>query len=91
MPDWVPNTISVASILLTLGSVGLPLLALANRLKTGKGIGWQFIRYSVIVASIPLVGMLALQKSLTPEVATIIATALGYAFGQSGSSGGTDA
>ena len=82
MPDGFPSTANVATILLALAAAGLPTLALIHRLWIAKGIGWQFIRYSVVVSSIPLIGVLALQKSLTIEVATIIATALGYAFGQ---------
>lgn len=47
-----------------------------------KGIGWQFIRYTVIGVGLPLVGILALNNALTPEASTIIAGALGYAFGK---------
>lgn len=88
--DWVPSAINLISVILAVGSVYLPAKALRNRTMLKKGIGWQFIRYSMIAAALPLVGMLALQKSLTVEVATIVATALGYAFGQA-SSGSEDA
>jgi hypothetical protein len=47
-----------------------------------RGIGWQFIRYTVIGVGLPLTGILALNSVLTPEAATIIAGALGYAFGK---------
>ncbi|MBT4890577.1 MAG: hypothetical protein HON65_13600 [Rhodospirillales bacterium] len=47
-----------------------------------KGIGWQFIRYTVLGISIPIAGILALNNSLTGEAATIIAGAMGYAFGK---------
>jgi hypothetical protein len=47
-----------------------------------KGIGWQFIRYTVLAISIPITAILALNNSLTGEAATIIAGAIGYAFGK---------
>jgi len=56
---------------------------LHHRIETEKGIGWQFIRYTVISISIPIVGVLALNNALTGEAATLIAGALGYAFGKS--------
>ena len=49
----------------------------------GKGIGWQFIRYTVIGIALPITGVLALNNVLTGEAATIIAGSMGYAFGQS--------
>jgi hypothetical protein len=47
-----------------------------------KGIGWQFIRYTVLSISIPIVGILSLNNSLTGEAATLIAGAIGFAFGK---------
>lgn len=47
-----------------------------------KGIGWQFIRYTVLSISLPIVGILALNNALTGEAATLIAGAMGYAFGK---------
>lgn len=47
-----------------------------------KGIGWQFIRYTVLSIAIPIVGILALNDALTGEAATLIAGAMGYAFGK---------
>jgi hypothetical protein len=44
-----------------------------------KGIGWQFIRYTVLTIAIPVVGILALNDALTGEAATLIAGAMGYA------------
>ena len=49
-----------------------------------KGIGWQFIRYTVLGISVPVAGVLALNNALSGEAATIIAGAMGYAFGKSG-------
>lgn len=50
---------------------------------TSKGIGWQFIRYVTIAISLPIAALLALNNALTGEVATLIAGAMGYAFGKS--------
>lgn len=47
-----------------------------------KGIGWQFIRYTVLTIAVPIVGILALNDALTGEAATLIAGAMGYAFGK---------
>ena len=47
-----------------------------------KGIGWQFIRYTVLAMALPIVGILALNNALTGEAATLIAGAMGYAFGR---------
>jgi len=45
-----------------------------------KGIGWQFIRYTVLAISIPLVALLALNDGLSGQAATLIGTAMGFAF-----------
>ena len=47
-----------------------------------KGIGWQFIRYTVLTIAVPIIGILALNDALTGEAATLIAGAMGYAFGK---------
>lgn len=47
-----------------------------------KGIGWQFIRYTVLAISIPIVALLALNNVLSGEAATLIGTAMGFAFGK---------
>ncbi len=49
-----------------------------------KGIGWQFIRYSVIIIALPLTCILALNGALSEGAAAILAGALGYAFGGQG-------
>ncbi|MEZ5918898.1 MAG: hypothetical protein R3D66_02940 [Alphaproteobacteria bacterium] len=49
---------------------------------TPKGIGWQFIRYTVLSISIPVIGLLALNNVLTGEAAALIGSAMGYAFGK---------
>jgi hypothetical protein len=58
-----------------------------NKDGRSKGIGWQFIRYIVIGIGIPITGILALNDSLTGEAATLIAGAMGYAFGKSEENG----
>lgn len=49
-----------------------------------KGIGWQFIRYTVLSIALPVVAILALNHALTEAAAAIIASAIGYAFGRPG-------
>ena len=52
-----------------------------------KGIGWQFIRYTVISIAIPVAALLALNDALSGEAVAIIAGAMGYAFGKAGNDG----
>lgn len=54
-----------------------------NRRDGDKGIGWQFIRHTVLAIAVPVAGVLALNNALSGEAATILAGAMGYAFGQS--------
>ena len=78
--------VGIVSILLALAV--LCVIWIGYRLRHGngktKGVGWQFIRYTVISIGIPIAGILALNDALTEAAATIIAGALGYAFGNSG-------
>lgn len=53
-----------------------------NRSTTNKGIGWQYIRFTVIAIALPTVALLGLNNMLTGEAGTIIAAAMGYAFGK---------
>ena len=46
------------------------------------GIGWQFIRYTVLALAVPIVGLLALNDALSSEAATLIAAFAGFAFGK---------
>ncbi len=71
---WI-NVLLASSVLAAI--VG----GLLNRKMKNKGIGWQFIRYTVICISVSVVALLALNDSLSGEAATILAGALGYAFG----------
>ncbi len=89
--EWVSVVqalaVSGASIILALAVLGVLLVGYLNRRGTPddktKGIGWQFIRYTVIGIALPIAGVLALNGALTGEATAIIAGALGYAFGQS--------
>ena len=88
--DWV-SVISVISVILALTVPGVVLAGYLNRRGKSddkmKGIGWQIIRYTVIGMALPIAGILALNGVLTGEAATIIAGAMGYAFGQSAKDG----
>jgi hypothetical protein len=87
--DWFSsNGAALATIIL---SISVPLtmwIGYLNRkgttTKDTKGIGWQFIRYTVLSISLPIVGILAVNDALTGEAATLIAGAMGYAFGKAG-------
>ena len=57
-------------------------LGLKNRTSLGRGIGWQFIRFSVLSISIPIIGLLALNDALSGAAAALIGGAMGYAFGK---------
>ena len=76
-------TSAILSGVLALAVLVIPVAGLIQRMKSGKGIGWQFIRFNVIVISLPVAGLLALNGALTGEVSTIIAAAMAYAFGKS--------
>lgn len=70
-------TLGIA-ILLSIGG------SLYGRIKTEKGIGWQFIRFYAIAITLPLTGILAINDALSEAVVAILAGALGYAFGKPG-------
>lgn len=53
-----------------------------NRTSGNKGIGWQFIRFSVLTISLPIIGLLALNDALPGEAAALIGGAMGFAFGK---------
>ena len=57
-----------------------------QRIRAGKGIGWQFIRYTAIATGLPIAGVLALTGVLSSEIATLFAAVIGFAFGKSGDS-----
>lgn len=74
------------SVILALAIPGVLLVGYLNRRgntsQESKGIGWQFIRYTVLAMALPVVAILALNGALTGESATLIAAAMGYAFGK---------
>ncbi len=74
------------SVILASAVPGVLLVGYLNRRagagEQSKGIGWQFIRYTVLTISIPVVGVLALNDALNGEAATLIAGAMGFAFGK---------
>jgi hypothetical protein len=79
--------IIAVSLVLALGAVLIPAMGLWERVKAERGIGWQFIRFCVVAMALPIVGILGLSGALNGEAATIIGTALGYAFGHSSDQG----
>ena len=72
------------ALVIAVGAVIALLLGLRARMTQQKGIGWQFIRFNAIILSLPLTAILALTNTLTASSATILAGALGYAFGKAG-------
>ena len=55
---------------------------LINKSSGKGGIGWQYIRYTVLALSLPIIGLLALNDKLSSEAATVIAASVGFAFGR---------
>ena len=72
------------SVLLALAVLVALVGGFHNRLQgeKPKGIGWQFIRFIVLSISLPIIGLLALNDALSGEAATLIGTAMGFAFGK---------
>lgn len=70
------------SIILALCALVVPVAAIVQRTFARKGIGWQFIRFTVIAIALPIAALLALNNALNEAAAAIIAGALGYAFGK---------
>ena len=79
--EWVSGSIQIA---LALAIIVVLVISCITRIKEAgktRGIGWQFIRYTVIGISIPLVGILAIRGTMSEMAATaIISGALGYVF-----------
>lgn len=83
--DALRISTAIISIILALSVPIVISKALKNRDKpTGqsKGIGWQFIRYTTIATSLPIIALLALNNAFTGEVCAVLAGILGYAFGK---------
>lgn len=49
----------------------------------GRGIGWSFIRFIVIALALPIIAMLGISGTLDGNASTLLAGAMGYAFGKS--------
>ena len=76
------------SVILALVVPGVLIVGYLNRRGNpgdkAKGIGWQFIRYTILAIAVPIAAILALNNALTGEAAALIAGAMGYAFGRAG-------
>lgn len=73
---------SAVSIFLSLSILAVVAGGLWHRTQVDKGIGWQFIRYTVIGVGLPLCGLLALNNALSEGAVAIISGAMGFAFGK---------
>ena len=76
-PFWLSAALASSVPILLIGGF-------RNRVagEKSKGIGWQYIRFTVLTISIPVIGVLALNEALSGEAATLIAGAMGFAFGK---------
>ncbi len=64
-------------------AAAIPIIVIGGLCARGdKGIGWQFIRFTLLAMSIPTICLLALNNVLTGEAATLIGVAMAYAFGK---------
>jgi hypothetical protein len=76
--------LAIVSAILASAVPGVLLVGYLNRRGNpndkAQGIGWQFIRYTVLAIAIPVAALLALNDALTEGAAAIIAGAMGYAF-----------
>lgn len=84
--DLLRLSTPLISVILAISVPYIVWKALKNRERPNgesKGIGWQFIRYTTVATSLPIIALLALNGALTGEVGTIIAGVMGYAFGKS--------
>ncbi|MEL6388456.1 MAG: hypothetical protein AAFR00_13990 [Pseudomonadota bacterium] len=93
--DWISLLFAGTSLLLAGAILAVLVIGLLARAGyyggPARGIGWQFIRYTVIAVTIPATALLAVNGVLTGEAAAIFSGALGYAFGSStGGAGSND-
>jgi hypothetical protein len=56
--EWISLALALSVLAVIVGG-------LVQRCITRKGIGWQFIRYTVIGMGLPICGLLALNNALT--------------------------
>lgn len=80
MDNYIKEIVSVILAIVILVAVGGMMW---NRIKNGRGISWQIIRFISIAIALPLAGVLALNGALNESATAILAGALGYAFGKS--------
>lgn len=77
---------SLTIVVLSLSVIILIVSGLITRClpwKVGKGIGWQFIRYNVVVITLPMIGLLIMTDKLDSNIgATIFTSILAYSFGK---------
>ena len=71
------STFTLSAILASAVPLAL-VLGYCNRKRERKGIGWQFIRWMVLMVSLPIIGVLALNDLLSGEAAALIGSAMGY-------------
>ena len=76
---WASITSVILASAVPLGLI----LGHCNRKQGERGIGSQFIRWTVLTTSLPITGVLTLNGLLSGEVAAgLIGAAVGYAFGK---------
>lgn len=85
--DWVAILLASAVPIALLGGLinRCCVMHESNRgtLLRGRGIGWQFIRFCVLVTGLPIIGVLTLHGSVRGDLAYVfLALAMGYAFGK---------
>ena len=77
--DWVNVVLGLSVIVVLVG--GIVTRYIVSKHGGSGGIGWQFIRYTVLAMSIPIVALLALNGKLADSAtAALIGAAIGYAF-----------
>lgn len=61
--EWLPHALSAGLLIVALVAL---IGGFHNRLAGGKrlGIGWQFIRFTVLSTALPIIGVLALNDAL---------------------------
>ena len=80
---WITTVVPASSVPIVLigGLWNRERMRRANNESKG-GVGWQFIRYTVLTITVPIIGLRAMNNVLTSEAATLIGTAMGFAFGR---------
>ena len=85
--DWIEILLAACVPIVLIGGL-LNRIFITHESKSGKplrgrGLGWQFVRFSVLATGMPLVGLLTIKGIVTGEAAiAFFAAAAGYAFGK---------